>query len=183
MKILTTLAICFSFFCKSCATEQENMPQIYYPIYCHQLVALSCSGDEIEIEDSSLWELNPSDSHKVFLWSLKDPLIFFPERNIFSNYNYKVKNLNTEEFVNLNLKNAPLDTENTLRIASIDYKNNEIELSDESIWKVNLRDTNYKDWLEGDFIIVGLNETSFISKDKFILINASLNSYARVNLK
>jgi len=183
MKILTTLAICFSFFCKSYATEQEDMPQMYYPIYCHQLVAFTCLGDEVEIEDSSLWEVNPADSHKVFLWSSKDPLVFYPERNIFSNYNYKVKNLSTKEIVDLNLKKAPLDTENTLKIVSLDYENNEVELSDESTWKVNLRDTNYKDWLVGDFIIVGLNETSIFSSDKFILINTSLNNYARVNLK
>ena len=184
MKIITTLALCFSFFFKSYATE-DNKPLIYYPIYCHQLTAFTCLGSELELEDGSLWEVNPVDSHKVFLWSTNDPLVIYPVKNVFSSYNYKIKNLSAKEsdFVEVNMEKASVDTKNTLKIDSLDYENNEIILSDESTWKVNLWDTNHKDWLIGDYIIIGLNEASLLSSDKFILINTSVNSYIRINPK
>jgi len=186
MRILITLAVCLSFFGKSYSNEQESTPLIYYSPYCHQLTAFECTGSEIELEDGSVWEVNPTDSHKIFLFSSKDPLVIYPVKNIFSSYNYKVKNLSNKEsesseFIEINIKKASIDTLNSLKIASLDLENSEVMLSDESVWKINQWDTNHRDWFVGDFVLVGLNDPGIFSSEKFILINTDVKDYIRVN--
>jgi hypothetical protein len=183
MRFLNTLFICLAFIFKSYSLETENSPQIYYPSFCHQLSAISCLGDSLEMEDGSVWSVNPADSKKIFLWSTLDPLVISPVKNLFSYYSYKIQNLATNEFIEVDLKLSPvIDSEYSHQILSIDFISCEVILSDNSVWNFNVNDAyKYKKWAIGDLIIIGMNEKSFLYSEEFILVNANMNNYCTVN--
>lgn len=158
----------------------NQYPQLFFPYSCHSISAVSTLGDSVALEDGSIWDVHPSAKNEVLSWKESDPLLIFPNRAWFSTYKYKICNQVLKTEVEANMTYGPLvGGEFSLQIIAIDPVKNEIYLSDNSRWRICSSD-NYllNEWLVGDYIIVGSNNSWFCSL-KNVLINSNMYNHVR----
>lgn len=158
----------------------NQYPQVFFPYSCHSISAVSTIGDSIALEDGSIWDVHPSAKNEVMSWKESDPLLIYPNRAWFSTYKYKISNQVLKTEVEANMTYGPLvNGEFSLQITAIDPLKNEIYLSDSSRWRICSSD-NYllEQWIVGDYIIVGTNNSWFCSL-KNVLINSNMYNHVR----
>ena len=165
----------------------DEYPPMYYPFSCHWISKISAFGDSLEIEDGSVWELDPTDGYKALHWRSRDPLVITQNRAWFSEYNYRIINKtkefslsNTSRSVTANLKLGPFENgEYTNFIAIMDRLKGELALTDSTNLEVCPRDRSlFRNWKEGQAIIIGVN-SGWESSYDLILINVNTNNFVR----
>ena len=160
--------------------EYNAYPPLYFPPSCHWLSALSGLGESLEIEDGSVWKVDPYYRREIFYWRINDTLTLTQNRDWFSNMNYRLVNQTTGGSVAVNLFLGPiLESEYTRFITALDTHRGEIILTDGSHWLVCPRDFQRFDrWVLNDCILIGSNSGWEPSYD-FILINSNTNDFVR----
>lgn len=135
--------------------------------------------DYVQLEDGSLWQVNPQDAYKVQNWS--NGALLEVLQNDYYNYKptymYKLYNVYSSNYVEVNLGYAPVaDNQYTVFIADItkpDYGDGTMTLSDGSVWELNsIDDKAWRGWRPYDILSVGINDAGSYSYPN-ILINAT----------
>lgn len=162
-----------------CGFIFDRYPRIEYP-NTHWLTAVSAYGDQVELEDGSVWKINTYDGYKALNWRSNDPLSITQNSRWFSSYTYKIVNKNTGSSIEANLFLGPIkDGEYTKYIYTIDQNVGELVLTDSTHWEVSSSDSYiFRDWAPNDAIILGTN-TGWDSKCEAILINVTMNNFVR----
>ena len=162
----------------------NGYPAVYFPYEAHNLVAISALGDSIVIEDGSIWKVAYSDRNAIKYWKETDPLIVYPNKAWFGRDHYLVYNQVLEQYVRVTLTHGPLlNHELSKQIIFIDYKKGEVVLNDESYWKISSSDRYLlEEWLVGDYIIIGKNNSLFSGKE-YILLNSNMYNHIRADLR
>ncbi|WP_068467757.1 hypothetical protein [Candidatus Protochlamydia phocaeensis] len=141
----------------------------YYP------VAVSGSGDVVQLNDASKWSVHPYQRHIVMHWVQSDLIFIKPKASCFSMYSYVLQNRTTQEAVEVNLIGSPIPTgAYTHWIVNIDPYKKLIQLNDDTIWQIDPNDYAFNKWQIGHRLIVGVNNYWRIAKYPHILINTSL---------
>lgn len=132
-------------------------------------------GNTVELEDNSLWAVNPGDSYKTLNWIGSDVLVIAANSTwLPSYYLYRIHNQSTGVSIeaNLSLFLSPLyHSLYNHRIAAIDDILQIIWLEDGSAWSILSCDYSRK-WQIGDTILIGINTGWFSTSKPNILINA-----------
>lgn len=163
-----------------CGFVFDQYPPVYFPASCHWMIAASAFGDTLELEDGSVWKVNSYDGYKALNWRANDPLMVTQNTRWFSNYNYRIINRNTGSSIETNLFLGPIKGgQHTRYINAIDFIQGALNLTDNTRWEVSASDQNiFREWLVNDPIIIGYNSGWDSSKES-ILINVSMNNFAR----
>lgn len=165
--------------------KKELQPKAIYTtshIGCyHKPKAVSPLGDTVELEDGSIWSVKSSDRFKTLDWLASDTIIVTPNHSWFSTYDFVLNNQNTGESVESVLSLGPIyNGIYTHWITAIDYNNNMIWLEDGSSWRITVWDYSViSKWLINDTVIVGIWDGWFSTDNPNIMINVSMNNYAR----
>jgi hypothetical protein len=157
-----------------------DYPPVYFPPSCHWLGAISALSDSLQIEDGSMWQIDPYDAYKIRNWFANDPLIVTQNRSWFSTYQYRIINQNTGYSIDVNLIEGPvLNGEYSRQIAALDTFRGEIVLTDNTRWTISRRDAYLlPTWERGDYIITGIN-SGWDSDYNCILIDVATNNFVR----
>jgi hypothetical protein len=167
----------------SCEVEgyylDDNSAIFDQPSY-HWIFALTSFQDYLEIEDGSIWQIDPYEGYKLRNWLMNDPIMITQNREWFSSFQFRIINKGTGTSVKADLSQGPiLDGDYSLQIAHVIHQTGEIVLSDESRWLISSRDFSpFYQFAIGDYIIVGVN-SGWDSGCPFILINSNLNRFVR----
>lgn len=103
----------------------------------HTPFVISHNGENIELEDGSIWVINADDRSKTKTWITADLLIIMPNSSWFSSEDYKLINLSTGEGGKANLIVPPaFNGLYTYWITAIDTVERKIRLNDGSSWKM-----------------------------------------------
>lgn len=148
----------------------------------HRPIAITAMGNQVTLEDGSVWQIRDSDRIKTLDWLAGDNLLILPNHAWFSSYQYVILNQNTGAEVKVNLLLGPIyNGVYTHWIVAIDYFNQELCLEDGSVWTISSGDHGtMKKWMPNDTIIIGVNDAWFSSKPN-ILINVNmLNDVAAI---
>ncbi len=158
----------------------DRYPTIYYSDAYHWLIAVSALGDQVELEDGSVWKINVYDGYKALNWRSDDPLAITQNSRWFSKYAYKIVNKTTGSSLEANLFLGPIKNgEYTKYIYTIDQIRGEVMLTDSTRWEISSGDSYvFRDWAPNDAIILGSN-TGWDSSCEAILINVTMNNYVR----
>ena len=162
----------------------SDYPRFYQGSH-HWATNVSFFGDAVELEDGSIWKVYFGDAYKTLGWLTSDRIYIKPNDEYFSIYDYKIVNVTTEQVVKANLSVGPhIFGVFTLDIVATDFFADRIILSDGTSWNISSFDSDITDsWLVGDIIIVGVNESGYLSVfNPYILINVNINDYARASL-
>lgn len=153
-----------------------------HPGAIHYPVAVSFTGDLIELEDGSVWAVRPCDAYKTLNWILGDTVFILPN-DWFSIYSYRIVNQQTGAVVDVNLSQGPIyNCVYTHWIVGIDYWNEEIWLEDGSRWTITAFDySTFKKWALNDTVIIGINDDYMSTTRPNILINVNMLNYCRAN--
>lgn len=158
----------------------DRYPPVYFPSSAHWMIGVSVLGDELNIEDGSVWKISQYDGYKALNWLPQDPLLITQNTRWFSKYTYRIINKNTKTSIEANLYRGPLKQgEHTLYITQLFTNQNELVLSDNSYWEISYFDQfPFRNWMVGDAIIIGHN-SGFDSAYENILINVNMNHFIR----
>lgn len=156
---------------------------------------VSSLGDSVELEDGSLWLVNPADQFKTYNWQPSDNLKLTPNhiwyadqkphfQSWFSEYPYCFHNLTTQESIEVKMMAPPVAQGlYTLWIEAIDVENYELILSDGTVWKLSgLYYRTFKEWKSDQILMVGHNEGFFAKSWGNILINCDTLSYVEARM-
>lgn len=146
----------------------------------HYVNTTSCYGEQVELEDGSVWTVNSCDRYKVYDWRARDPITVTQNTTWFSSYNYRLINQFTGSSVEANLYLGPVvNGLYTHYINWIDYGYGAVMLTDGSRWYISSRDLSiFSCWAFDDTIIIGTNSGWDGSCDA-ILINVTMNNFVR----
>lgn len=148
----------------------------------HRKVQFKYSQDNVELEDGSIWLVNPQEKAKMLRWSPEEPLAIIINNAWFSDYKFLLVNLVSDEAVSVNPSFGPLlKGDYTHWVTGIDPNNGYVLLEDGTNWQVNRSDfSTLKKWLQEDTVIIGTNYSW--SGEDYILINVNLNyQFIRAN--
>lgn len=160
----------------------------YYPPQFHRATSIAVDGSSIEIEDGSIWKINPEQQYEIREWLPEDPLSISPNTSVFGSGNYYITNKARNIYVEANLHLGPiLKGEFTKRIISIDYTYGELILEDgagyRTTWMIDSGDRRtLNTWYLDQAVIVGTNDSwlsGWFSSSDSILINVERNCYIR----
>jgi len=146
----------------------------------HIYSGVSAYGDQVELEDGSLWFVLPAERKKLLEWVVGDPLaILKGDKN--SNYRYRLQNERTNHKIEVELSAAPyLDSFYRLTIKDINKDQKYLLLSDGSKWTLPSNWFEQEVWMKwyiGDTIIIGTNDQFFYSMFRpDILINITCSA-------
>lgn len=146
----------------------------------HSPFVVSHNGENIELEDGSIWSIDPSHHHRTKDWISADLVVIMPNSSWFSLNNHKLINLSTGVEARADLVVPPtFNGLHTYWIRAIDPIERKIRLNDGSSWQVTRwDDAVIKDWLINDTVIIGVNDGWFTGQPN-ILINVDTSSHAR----
>jgi len=167
---------------KAKETEETAVPRAYYPTThegaYHAPVIVSPLGENVELEDHSIWEVYQKDRKKTLDWMSGDRVIVVPNSAWFSSHLFRFINLNTKAEAQVNLTVGPMRGGSyTRHILAIDYENRQVCLNDGSVWKVSRLDKSaLQEWLVDDVVIIGINNGWFSSMNPNILINVTVET-------
>lgn len=144
----------------------------------HFPIAVTLLGENVELEDGSIWVVNPNDRYNTLNWMTGDVIIITPNHALFSSYMYCLVNLNTGAVVRVNLALGPIyNGIFTHWIIAIDYFHRQICLEDGSVWSISWFDDSIMNkWLVNDTIIIGINDGLLSSFNPNMLINVNVNN-------
>lgn len=152
-----------------------------HPGAFHQPFLVTAFGESVQLEDGSIWSVNPNDSYKTLNWLTSDIIWITPNSSWFSSYNYCLVNQNTGVAVEVNLSlflNPVSHSFYNHRIIAIDDYRAMIWLEDGSVWSVYSMDYSSR-WQLNDTVIIGINDGWFADTRPNILINANITHYVR----
>ncbi len=132
-----------------------------YPGAYHKPFRVSLFGDEVELEDGSIWKIRKSDRTKTYDWLTFHDIAITINHSWFSNCQFCLTNLATGKRVEADLLLGPIyNGAYTRFILSIDYLNCQICLNDGSVWDVSGFDRFTLDrWLINHTVIIGHDDT------------------------
>lgn len=170
-------------FAKESEDEELSARGYYYNSHegaYHRAVAVSYYGDQVTLEDGSLWNVSSWDAWKTLNWYTTDTILVMQNKWMFSSYKFMLVNQNTGKEVEVNLALGPYYLgAYTHWIVAIDYYNSQIILEDNSVWDMNFFDSSIiNKWLINDTVIIGVNESGSSLRPN-ILINVNVLNYAR----
>ena len=144
----------------------------------HWPIAVSPFGDEVTLEDGSVWKVKNSHRYRTLDWFSSDDIVIFANHQWFSNYYYQLQNQTTGQYCNVNMQLGPIyNGAYTRWVYAIDYLNGEIILDDNSMWTIGSGSTKaLKKWLLNDTVMIGINNAWFSPKPN-ILINVNVLDY------
>lgn len=148
----------------------------------HHPVDVSFLGDTVDFEDGSRWIVNPDDRFLTFKWFTGDTLIVVPNHALFSSYNFKIVNLNTNDVIRVNLVFKPIKNSiYTYWIAAIDRVNDVVLLNDGTLWTIWWNDAYWlsRNWLDYDTVIIGINDDLISGSYGNFLFNVDANNTVR----
>lgn len=146
----------------------------------HRAVGVTFFGDQVTLEDGSIWTVASFDRWNTLNWLTTDTILVMQNKWMFSSYKFMLVNQNTGAEVEVNLTLGPIYSGvYTHWIVAIDYFNDEVFLEDGSIWKMDWFDSSaINKWMVNDTVIVGVNESRSLVNPN-ILINVNVLNYAR----
>lgn len=147
----------------------------------HRILKISDYGDILEMEDNSLWRVDPHNWNKVRSWRLNDPITISQNASWFGAAEYKIINLNDNSYVEVRGHKGPKKNGNFTRyIRSLNWDTYQITLNDNSSWQMSSWDFLWinREWALNDCIIIGVN-SSWDNSTPAILINVNLNKFVR----
>lgn len=153
----------------------------------HQIINMSASGDDVELEDQSVWHIIGWDASKIKKWHPKHTIIIAPNTNIFTrwSYPYKFINLDTHEVVKTKMKLTPVLNDPNVDIfvhwiEDIDYSSRLIRLEDGSLWSIPWGDRHVLSHFDRyNIVIVGTNDGWFRGSNPNLLICVKNSQYVR----
>lgn len=135
-------------------------------------------GGTIQLEDFSVWAVNPNDSYKVFNWLTSDQLIVRPNSWWCSaSYPFIIENVETGSTIEVSLftyLNPVYHTVYNHVITGYDDYQRMFWLEDGTAWSVDSWDYS-TNWKIGHTVIIGINTGFGSSVNPNILINANLS--------
>lgn len=154
-----------------------------HPGALHYVENISHIGAALEIEDGSVWDVKGSDRNTLKLWRHHDILVLVPNRDWFSSYDFKFKNLSTGEKIRVNMFLGPIvDLQTTHWIEEINYKSRKIRLEDGTVWSMcRWDDSVLKKFEKYDVVIIGTNNGWWKGSNPNILIQVKTMKFARGN--
>lgn len=149
----------------------------------HHISAITRKGTLAELEDGSIWIINPDDNLVTHNWLTTDTIVITPINSGSSAYRFQMINLNTGASIYVRLAISPLPgTIYTHWAYLIDYAFREVCLEDGSWWKISAADVGFLyDWKVDDYVIIGNTLGVDAIYDNNILINVRLNEYVRAS--
>lgn len=164
--------------------DQKNIvpKKVFYTSHegaYHRPIAVTIFGEQVTLEDGSVWTVSSWDQWKTLDWLTTDTILVMQNKWLFSSYKFMLVNQNTGKEVECNLTLGPIYSgAYTHWIIAIDYLNCEVILEDGSIWQVDPFDyTVMKKWMINDTLIIGINESSCVYHPN-ILINVNMLNYS-----
>lgn len=147
----------------------------------HYIHGISYHGEQVELEDGSVWKVSCCDRYKVSAWDSRDPITITQNTSWFSSYAYRLINQFTGSSVEANLFLGPVvNGLYTHYINWIDYSG-AVMLTDGSQWQISLRDlSTFRYWAYDDTIIIGTN-SGWDGSCNAILINVTMNNFVRAH--
>lgn len=152
--------------------------------------AATINKKSVELEDGSVWQIDPSDAHRMAWrgWSAgNDLLVIAQNTSLFAGeYKFRIYNHTKDDYIGVKanlLLSAFLDR--SVQIVDIDVAKRLIFLTDGSIWSISSEDDFiYSDllgglaqrrWIPGDQLIVGVNDGFWSYSRPYLLINTNLD--------
>lgn len=165
--------------------EELLAKKLYYTSHegaYHRAVAVTFIGDQVTLEDGSVWSVASFDRWKTLDWLTSDTILVAQNKWYFSSYKFMLINQNTGREVEVNMALGPVYAGYyTYWVTGVDYISGNIYLNDGSIWQISAFDYSIMDsWLVNDTVIIGVNESSSIFNPN-ILINVNMLNYVRGN--
>lgn len=154
-----------------------------HPGAYHSPAHITIFGEQVQLQDGSIWSIYPDERYKVLNWLPTDVVVIMPNHSWLtgSSYPYRLVNQNTgvSAIATLDLFLVPAyhSLYNHI-IVAYDDANQMICLEDGSTWKVTFWDYSTR-WKIGHTIIIGVNDGSASSSYPNILINADRLEYVR----
>jgi predicted double-glycine peptidase len=144
----------------------------------HHPVAIGMLGENVALEDGSVWSIYSGHRHKTLDWLSTDTVLIAQNKAWFSSYQYCLYNQNTEASVEADLTLGPIHNGTlTHYIVAIDYKEKYVWLEDGSKWEISSGDaTALTKWLVNDTVIIGVNDAFFALFTPNILINVTYST-------
>lgn len=154
-----------------------------HPGALHYPISITVFGDNITLEDGSVWSVKGADAPVVLSWLSSDNLVLSPNGSFFSLYDYCLTNQNTAESVRVNLLLRPIyNSAFTHWVVAVDDYDDMVYLEDGSVWSISAFDGNViRKWLVNDTVIIGINDGWLSSTRPNILINVETMTYAKAN--
>jgi len=162
-----------------------------HPGGLHTSVSFTANGDEIILEDGSVWEVNKEDTYKVMHWSSTDQVVITPNDDFFSKYDhnwrpkfiFRIANTKLQISVAVRLKTFISPIYHSVynhRLASYNDYERMIWLEDGSAWRIDSWDFEIcKKWAIGHTLIIGINDGFLASWSPNILICGDRNEFVR----
>ncbi len=149
----------------------------------YQMVQISDCGDLFEIEDGSVWKVNPTDKDKVVTWNSSDRFFITQNHSISSGFSYKIINTNTLLAAEIDLEESPIENgPHTLSVSKLDFEKREVVLKDSSRWKISSYDDHlFQDWQFNDLVIIGQNTAADSHESEALLINVDTGHKVRAS--
>lgn len=162
--------------------QELQAKKIYYTSHegaFHRAVCVTYNGDQLTLEDGSVWSVASWDRWKTNDWLSSDTIMVSQNKWYFSSYQFMLINQNTGKEVEVNMLLGPLYAGYyTYWITGIDHFSNKVYLNDGSIWQMDAFDYAIIDqWLLNDTVIIGVNETANYFNPN-ILINVNMLNYS-----
>lgn len=155
--------------------DQPYLSRIHKDAYYHP-VAISDTGDVVQLQDASTWSVHPSQQKQILYWASDDDIFIKPSSSCFSMYSYILFNRTTDRAVGVNLINPPLPMgEATFRIINIEPYARLVQLSDNTVWQISANDPYFSSWRIGQRILVGVNNNWRTAAFPHIFVNVDLN--------
>lgn len=128
--------------------------------------------DVVQLHDASKWSVHSKYRQTVLRWAQSDEIFIKPRAYCFA-YDYVLYNRTTRQFAPVNLMEPPLPMGGyTFRVVNIEPNARLIQLSDNTIWRVDLNDPQF-DYLKiGDRVLIGVNNNWRTASCPNILIHA-----------
>lgn len=153
-----------------------------HPGAYHFPVAYSYLGDTVDTEDGARYVTAPEDRSLIFKWFSGDTIILVRNHALFSNYYFKLINLNTNDVVKVNLLFKPIKNSiYTYWIQAIDTVSSVVLLNDGTLWSVSGFDTSVMrtNWQVYDTVIMGINDDWISGSYGNFLYNVDANNIVR----
>ncbi|MDP1836476.1 MAG: hypothetical protein Q8K75_11205 [Chlamydiales bacterium] len=164
--------------CKAGVSKLASMLSYDSFPYCvHHPMFVSPGGYSVELEDGSIWRVEPSDAYYVAGWAPYHDVIILPGSWLSYSPNFYFYNVQTRQSVTVTMKMGPFyDSLFTRWILAINYGTGEVWLDDGSHFYITIDDNAlFQEWRPNDTIIVGSNAGMAAYSWPNILIN--VNTY------
>jgi len=160
---------------KSVVINDDPYLYLLHPYAYYHPVAVSLSGDTVQLHDNSMWSVHPYQRHLVQGWAQSHDIFIKPKSSCFSMYKYVLHNRSTQQAVEVNWLGTSIEVNAyTHWIVNIDFYNRIIQLNDNSVWQIDPSDYAFDKWQIGHRLLVGVNNHWRVATFPHILINSSL---------